>query len=250
MLSAGTSARVTGFNRLKSLTLTNLEGRNDAFKDEHRSFLCRHRPQIDWITQHLASAFRSQLNPSLKTGEPSQGLTAMVLGASTGEECVRVFYELSQMTDSTGKALSVRVHGIDIDKRALQEADRRLKGQSALNGALCGAENWYARKIVDSINHQKMNTQLFESVNWHEEDVTRSDQVAKILNESRRSFVGPSIIFLNHTLRIFDPSERSRIARQLSQSLPESILAIGDNESSIKEVCQLPQHLILRVGSS
>jgi len=240
------SPKATESERLGRLNLTALEDRQDNFKDEHRSFLARHLPQVEWIKEHLKQAITEKLDSSHGGHGPAQGLTAIVLGASTGEECVRLFYELSQIKGKGDDSLLVRVHGVDVDGAALKEADRRIRGRSALNGTLRGPENEYARDMIRAINHSDMRSRLVEGIKWHNEDVSRTDELARILNDSQRSLTGPSIVFLNHTLRIFKPSSQPSIVSELSHALPESILAIGDSDLAIGAVKNLPEHAIIR----
>lgn len=204
----------SGHGNLESLKLRDFADQH--LKDEQRSYLDRHHPQIEWIKQHLMSSLVDQLNASTP-------LKVAVLGCSTGEECVRLFAELSSTLRQLQIDSHVEVCGIELDKELAKEASRRLTGRSPLKGTHEHKESDYAKEILALINHDNdLRTKLDDHVRVLEGDITKVDSLPMICGPA------PQIIVLNHTLRIFKEDVIQKVYGELSNTFPNSVIAIGD----------------------
>jgi chemotaxis methyl-accepting protein methylase len=158
----------------------------------------------------------------------SQQIKVAVLGCSTGEECVRIFWELTKWEGENNTNSTLKICGIDLERGVVAEARRRVSGTRALQGAYKNRDSDYARGVISGINHDsKLHRALRDSVVFVEGDITKADTLAGLIGGQ------PDLIFLNHTLRLFGSAAQKEIFGALSTTFKDAIIAVGDPDTVI-----------------
>jgi chemotaxis methyl-accepting protein methylase len=173
----------------------------------------------------------------------SDALSIAVLGCSTGEESVRIFWELSTELAQRGNKPGIKICGVDLEKRVVTEARRRVSGAKPLQGSMNNDDSEYARDIINGINHDlSLKSALRESVEFREGDITKPDTLKEAIEKQ------PDIIFINHTFRLFDQGAQLKIYGALSATFRDAVIAIGDPEGVINNLVQEGgyEHLLVR----
>jgi len=196
----------------------------------YRSYLGRHYSQWEYLRNRvLPYLITRALERRRHTHAVRARLVVADVGASTGEEMARAFYEIMAALTSHGQDPNnwdIVIRGIDASREIITEARRRINNQYPFNRSLIEQEQsrmkdgrYYADHIIATLN--KYPTKFRKSTKFIEKG---------ILDVTSEDLADVDLVLLNHVLRIYRKEiyKRWEIVKKISEASPEAVIAIGD----------------------
>ncbi len=193
--------------------------------NDRRSYLDRHYLQGQ-ILHNSILPYLIKRNLGRRTNGRQPRLVISDLGASTGEELARLFYEIVVALETNGQNPNnwdIKIEGFDIDPQKVIGGWERIlnhvpffrairnRGQTSVDG------RYYADLIMEKLNQYP--EKFKKSVGLDEEN---------ILEIPPDYLSGTDLIVLNHILGDMDNHQAVLLLQQLSRKSPQAIMAVGD----------------------
>ncbi len=174
----------------------------------HLSSLERHRTQWQWLRENvLKDIVNRSKRRNLKEGKYS--LHIAVLGASSGEELVRSFYEIHSFLLHQGEDVSmwrINIEGIDSDLNAVEEAERRLNGLSPF---VWTPDNMFKDSAAVQRDREYV-TEMMQTLNSYANEVRDSIHIIRGDVSDKRSldrFQNADLLLVNNVMQYIPTRE-------------------------------------------
>jgi len=200
---------------------------HEALPDDTRSYIDRHHEQWHWISEHASEAIFKNAESRAQAAGVRPALRVIDFGSASGEEAIRLFYEISRSLERSGRRPSewdIRISGVDYSDEMVLMAERGLSGRRAFYGA-ARTVSGYASDVVEYGNENL--GKLRQSLSFQKGDIQNAGALQSLLPEA-------DLIFVNHLLRI-DERKAAEVVRRLESAWPEALIALGDRRSVLED---------------
>ncbi|MBI4396148.1 MAG: methyltransferase domain-containing protein, partial [Elusimicrobia bacterium] len=173
----------------------------------HTTLFFRHAEEFEALRKSLPELIRQ------RSAEGAKALTALSLGASTGNEAVSIAAAFLSETQNHPEwnPLSLKVHGYEIDGPTVRQAQENLR-TGWLDLGDSDNEQTYSKKVRPYLPQIRRDGM----VEFHEGDITGG--------EAGGAVEQADIIFLNHVLYQMTAESHGRLAESLQKMRPGAIL--------------------------
>ncbi len=242
LLAAGPAARADSSRPGELRPLARAESRRllinfpDAVRINNHPFQTPYT-QSSYLNRHFAqrAQIESILPGLVMRNQKTREITVSIVGPSTGEEIVRLWYWVSMWLESQGyhlrgtpeKRWQIHIRAAEIDQGLIEEAQKRLRGKSPFAYAVYPAainnnptlENDIQNFTQSIINIVERDADLIEqTVNWIPGDVTTPETVSKMIYGTGKERRETDIIVNNIASIYFTVDSRSKLWKTLTDT--------------------------------